>query len=190
MTARLVAWVRGLGARFIERQIARGVRMSMIEIPRDRDAGHACLALAVATFEAGDRGGAETHVRVSLEHDLSNADAHLFLARLLRARGERTQAASALEQAALLSSRPADLWAELGELLHGLGERERAISVLNRSLELDPTQAEPAVRLGHVYLDGDEVSAARQCFEYALRMDGSHIDARCQLDRIRERDAP
>ena len=166
--------------RIVSRLIARSARLSVIEIPVDRSAAQRELVNAVNAFQDGDTETAEAHVRASLEHALTQGDAHLFLARWLSARGALSEASNCFQLAAQYSRTPGAILSEGGQLLWRKGQVEEAMKLLREALDADPNQAEAAYAAGRIELERDPREALRY-FRRCLAANPNHAGARAKL---------
>ncbi len=181
--------LKAFGQRVFERLAQRAARMSLVEIPRDRDAAQACLRDAIAAYELGDRIRAEAQVRMALEHDLGESDAHLFLARLLSARGALDESGRCFALAACYARAPAPILGEGGRLLAAKGQEDAALTLLRQCLEADPHDAEAACLAGELELPRD-VARAAAMFRHALSVRSDYPRAEAGLAKIQSCSRP
>ncbi|MBL8299567.1 MAG: hypothetical protein JNN30_14615 [Rhodanobacteraceae bacterium] len=103
-----------------------------------------------AALQRGDAKAAEDLCRRALVKRPRDAGAHLLLARLLRARGDRSAAEVALRQAVAFDSQLAPAWRELAVLLLEANRADLAEPASARWRKLEPQQPQSAFLRGHV----------------------------------------
>lgn len=115
---------------------------------------------------------------------LSAAVVQTFLAGVLAARGQVTQAASLYRQA--LAADPGLGLARVGlaRILSGQGEIEEAIAQYRTFLEENPEDAEALAALGELYARTGRVAEAREALETALRLNPDLSSARETLSGL------
>lgn len=100
-------------------------------------------------------------------------------ARSIRAGAPRDTAnLGPLEKAAILHR-----WAEDALTDPSVESRQRAIRDLSEAIRLDPTSADHWITLGQLYLVGERISQARECFDTAVRL--APRDPRTHMERGR-----
>ena len=176
-------WLRAITRWWLARLDRRAAHMSLLEIPRDKAAAQSCLRAAVAAFERGDLGEAETEVRAALTHDLGESDAHLFLARLLSARGAMEECARCFGLAAQHATNPGPILSEAGQLLAAKGHSATALHYLRQCIAVHPTDTQAACLVGELELTSNP-GAAAAAFRHALSVDPLCRRAQEGLDKI------
>jgi Flp pilus assembly protein TadD len=107
--------------------------------------------------------------------------AHLNLASVLNANGDRAQAIEHLREAVRIRSDSADAHGELGQLLAKQGQPEAAVRELHLALSLKPNSADTHFRLGSVLgaLGRSDDAAAE--LSQAVQLDPDNPDAHYNL---------
>lgn len=99
--------------------------------------------------------------------------------------GEFAAAATAFRAALALDDASTDSWIGLGQACEQLEDAAGAIEAFRRAVTLDPSLFAVHNKLGILYAKRGFGSAARECFENALRVNPRYAEAQANLDFLR-----
>jgi len=134
-----------------------------------RPDGQTYAALCSAFLAAGDIAKAETAALTAVEKDTLSAEAHLALARVLRAQARPDEALKETNRALELNPYLVEGLELAGALREAAGDFEKCAGFLQKALELNPWNAQLHHRLSEILGPklGDRAGADQHLKEYA-----------------------
>jgi Flp pilus assembly protein TadD len=139
------------------------------------------LDLARHYQKAGFPGIAIEHCRLACERAPESVEAHVTLARMLRADGKASEALAVLTAFAAQHESEAEVWAWLGLLHDETGDWQAGESAHRRAVDLAPARDDFHNNLGYCLLREGRATQAAEEFRAALRLNGQSVTARNNL---------
>ena len=136
---------------------------------RENDA-HAWLMFGAINGELGNVAVAENALERAITLDSDNAEAHLALAHLLRAKGQPVKAMASASRAVEVDANFVDGWLFIAAIAGRLAEWPRAEEACQHAIELAPDRTEGHVNLGNVLLATGHASQAEEAYRKALTL--------------------
>jgi Flp pilus assembly protein TadD len=128
--------------------------------------------------------GAEKAYRRAIELSPGVAMPHRNLGRVLRARGDPSEAEKAYRRALELDPKDAGAHNNLGNLLLARGNRGEAEKEFRLAIDLDPRLAEAHNNLGQVLHMRGDVTGSEEEVRRALELDRNYVDAHNNLGNL------
>jgi tetratricopeptide (TPR) repeat protein len=134
------------------------------------DDAHPWLMFGAINGELGNVEVAQNALEHAIALDSNNAEAHLVLAHLLRAKGQPVKALASASRAVEVDAKFVEGWLVVAAIAGRLGNWARAEEACNKVIALAPERTEGHVNLGNVLLATGRVPQAEESFRKALAL--------------------
>lgn len=142
------------------------------------------LLMGIIAGRMGDLDAAVRFVSRSLDLHEASAEAHFYLATVLRAKKEIDAAIRHTRRGLQLNPRSAEGYNKLGALLRMQDDNDRAEQAFSAAIELDPANALATYNLGYLLQQRLDLSGAETLFTRTLQLKPDLADAHSQLGAV------
>ncbi len=139
---------------------------------------------ALASDLLGDREGAETLTRQTIDAHPKHAGAHNQLGIYLREAGRLDESRKVLSRASRLDPADAGIWINLSSTLGELGQYKDAISAARKALFRAPDHPVAHFNLGRLLGESEQPGDAVAALEKAVRLSPQYADAWASLAKV------
>ncbi|MHB1116385.1 tetratricopeptide repeat protein [Sideroxydans sp.] len=165
----------------LEARLSAGSRSAQPIKPGQKAPAQAQLDELVALFNQGRIADTAAHARVLTEQFPKHGFGWKVLGLALKRLGNNEEAISAMQKAATLSPKEADVHSNLGVALHDGGQLKEAEASYRRALKLKPDYADAHCNLGTLLQDMGKLEEAAACHRRALKLVPGLADAHYNL---------